>query len=110
MHLPAGDTSAERNLYIDGSVEQIEAAKQLVNEVISEVCCICHPCYWELLWNVFDLVIWWMEMPMKNFISHYELSLNYRRLFVIAHHEFSASNKILSLFMNLSNVINSSSL
>ncbi len=36
LHLPPGDTSTERTLQIDGSSEQIEAAKQLVNEVISE--------------------------------------------------------------------------
>lgn len=38
LHLPPGDTSTERTLQIDGSSEQIESAKQLVNEVISEVC------------------------------------------------------------------------
>lgn len=37
LHLPPGDTSTERTLQIDGSSEQIESAKQLVNEVISEV-------------------------------------------------------------------------
>ncbi|BFG18164.1 hypothetical protein CerSpe_044370 [Prunus speciosa] len=36
LHLPPGDTSTERTLQIDGTSEQIEAAKQLVNEVISE--------------------------------------------------------------------------
>ncbi|XP_052210972.1 uncharacterized protein LOC127813897 [Diospyros lotus] len=36
LHLPPGDTSPERTLQIDGTSEQIEAAKQLVNEVISE--------------------------------------------------------------------------
>ncbi|WOL09086.1 hypothetical protein Cni_G17839 [Canna indica] len=36
LHLPPGDTSTERTVYIDGTKEQIEAAKQLVNEVISE--------------------------------------------------------------------------
>ncbi|KAI3522423.1 hypothetical protein L1887_00173 [Cichorium endivia] len=36
LHLPPGDTSQERTVQIDGSSEQIEAAKQLVNEVISE--------------------------------------------------------------------------
>lgn len=40
LHLPPGDTSTERTLQIDGTSEQIEAAKQLVNEVISEVCVI----------------------------------------------------------------------
>ncbi|KAL3746846.1 hypothetical protein ACJRO7_015744 [Eucalyptus globulus] len=36
LHLPPGDPAIDRNLYIDGTSEQIEAAKQLVNEVISE--------------------------------------------------------------------------
>ncbi|CAL9123551.1 unnamed protein product [Musa acuminata var. zebrina] len=36
LHPPPGDTSTERTVYIDGTKEQIEAAKQLVNEVISE--------------------------------------------------------------------------
>ncbi|KAK8970095.1 hypothetical protein KSP40_PGU014824 [Platanthera guangdongensis] len=36
LHLPPGDTSTERNVHIDGTTEQIESAKQLVNEVISE--------------------------------------------------------------------------
>ncbi|KAL8209864.1 hypothetical protein R6Q57_006596 [Mikania cordata] len=36
LHLPPGDTSTERTVQIDGSSDQIEAAKQLVNEVISE--------------------------------------------------------------------------
>lgn len=38
LHLPPGDTTTERNLHIDGTKEQIEAAKQLVDEVTSEVC------------------------------------------------------------------------
>ena len=38
LHLPPGDTSMERTVQIDGTSEQIESAKQLVNEVISEVC------------------------------------------------------------------------
>lgn len=42
LHLPPGDTSQERTVQIDGSSEQIEAAKQLVYEVISEVCVIGH--------------------------------------------------------------------
>ncbi|XP_068647219.1 uncharacterized protein [Aristolochia californica] len=36
LHLPPGDTSTERTVQIDGTPEQIEAAKQLVNEVTSE--------------------------------------------------------------------------
>uniref|UniRef100_A0A2N9F7Z0 K Homology domain-containing protein n=1 Tax=Fagus sylvatica TaxID=28930 RepID=A0A2N9F7Z0_FAGSY len=37
LHLPPGDTSTERTLQIDGTSEQLESAKQLVNEVISEI-------------------------------------------------------------------------
>uniref|UniRef100_A0A2P2LSD3 Uncharacterized protein MANES_16G078700 n=1 Tax=Rhizophora mucronata TaxID=61149 RepID=A0A2P2LSD3_RHIMU len=40
LHLPPGDTSTERSVHIDGTTEQIEAAKQLVNEVTSEVCLV----------------------------------------------------------------------
>ncbi|XP_010924497.1 uncharacterized protein [Elaeis guineensis] len=36
LHLPPGDTSTERTVQIDGTNEQIESAKQLINEVISE--------------------------------------------------------------------------
>ncbi|KAF5726171.1 KH domain-containing protein isoform 1 [Tripterygium wilfordii] len=36
LHLPPGDTSTERTLHIEGTNEQIEAAKQLVDEVTSE--------------------------------------------------------------------------
>nr|XP_043628627.1 far upstream element-binding protein 2-like [Erigeron canadensis] len=36
LHPPPGDTSTERTVQIDGTSDQIEAAKQLVNEVISE--------------------------------------------------------------------------
>ncbi|XP_010267026.1 PREDICTED: far upstream element-binding protein 1-like [Nelumbo nucifera] len=36
LHLPPGDTSTERTVQIDGTKEQIESAKQLVNEVVSE--------------------------------------------------------------------------
>ncbi|KAF1883141.1 hypothetical protein Lal_00003324 [Lupinus albus] len=35
LHLPPGDPSTERTLKIEGTPEQIESAKQLVNEVIS---------------------------------------------------------------------------
>lgn len=37
LHLPPGDTSTERTVQISGSTEQIEAAKQVVYEVTSEV-------------------------------------------------------------------------
>ncbi|XP_068652551.1 uncharacterized protein [Aristolochia californica] len=36
LHLPPGDTSTERTVQIDGTPEQIEAAKELINEVVSE--------------------------------------------------------------------------
>lgn len=49
LHPPPGDTSTERTVQIDGSSDQIEAAKQMVNEVISEVCiCIHNTCYSSL--------------------------------------------------------------
>ncbi|EXB63559.1 Far upstream element-binding protein 2 [Morus notabilis] len=35
LHLPPGDTSTERTVYIDGLKEQIESAKELINEVLS---------------------------------------------------------------------------
>lgn len=35
LHLPPGDVSTERNIYINGTKEQIDSAKELVNEVIS---------------------------------------------------------------------------
>ncbi|WVZ20650.1 hypothetical protein V8G54_007972 [Vigna mungo] len=35
LHLPPGDTSTERTLKIDGTPEQIESAKELVNQIIS---------------------------------------------------------------------------
>ncbi|MBA0774126.1 hypothetical protein Gotri_009355, partial [Gossypium trilobum] len=37
LHLPPGDTSTERTLHIDGTSEQIKTARELVDEVISEV-------------------------------------------------------------------------
>ena len=49
LHLPAGDTSTERTVHIDGTQEQIEIAKQLVIEVTSEVrflsSCDIHDCF-----------------------------------------------------------------
>ncbi|VFQ60808.1 unnamed protein product [Cuscuta campestris] len=41
LHLPPGDTSSERTVQIDGTSDQIEIAKQLVNEAISEVYWLC---------------------------------------------------------------------
>ena len=41
LHLPPGDPTPERTLQIDGTTDQIEHAKQLVNEIISgEVCLV----------------------------------------------------------------------
>lgn len=41
LHLPPGDPTPQRTLQIDGTTDQIEHAKQLVNEIISgEVCLI----------------------------------------------------------------------
>lgn len=37
LHLPPGDTSTERTVYINGLKEQIESAKELINEVINGV-------------------------------------------------------------------------
>ena len=49
LHLPPGDPSTERTLKIEGTSEQIESAKQLVNQVISgEVCSV----------NIFFCRIW----------------------------------------------------
>nr|CAD1843161.1 unnamed protein product [Ananas comosus var. bracteatus] len=39
LHLPPGDTSTERTVYIDGTKEQIEAGKQLVNEIVNSEDC-----------------------------------------------------------------------
>ena len=41
LHPPPGDTSTERTLQIDGTNDQIEAAKVLVNEVINSEVCVC---------------------------------------------------------------------
>lgn len=50
LHLPPGDTSTERTLKIEGTAEQIESAKQLVNQVISgEVCLVPFP-WWIWPW------------------------------------------------------------
>ena len=38
LHLPPGDAATERTLHIDGTSEQIKTARELVDEVISEVC------------------------------------------------------------------------
>lgn len=55
LHLPPGDMSRERTVQIEGTSEQIEAAKQLVDEVTSEVCFmvayICDFCLVALLYS-----------------------------------------------------------
>lgn len=35
LHLPPGDTSTERTVYINGLTEQIDSAKELINDVIN---------------------------------------------------------------------------
>ncbi|CAL1389384.1 unnamed protein product [Linum trigynum] len=35
LHLPPGDPTTERTVYINGTAEQIEAAKELVNEIVN---------------------------------------------------------------------------
>jgi far upstream element-binding protein len=35
LHLPEGDTSTERTVQMTGSKKQIEAAQELINEVIN---------------------------------------------------------------------------
>ena len=51
LHLPPGDTSTERTLKIEGTPEQIESAKQMVNQVISgEVCSVPLSFCWIWLW------------------------------------------------------------
>lgn len=37
LHLPPGDTSTERTVYINGLTEQIDSAKELINDVINGV-------------------------------------------------------------------------
>ncbi|KAL0372174.1 UNVERIFIED_CONTAM: Far upstream element-binding protein 1 [Sesamum calycinum] len=62
LHLPPGDMSKERTVQIDGTSEQIEAAKQLVEEVISEkLACLgtvgIAPICWTDVRNVVYVVI-----------------------------------------------------
>ncbi|GAB4853954.1 hypothetical protein Ancab_018162 [Ancistrocladus abbreviatus] len=35
LHLPAGDASTERSVYINGTKDQIDSAKEFINEVVS---------------------------------------------------------------------------
>lgn len=65
LHLPPGDPAIDRNLYIDGTSEQIEAAKQLVNEVISEVCVLCDCCHTEHVFLSLYLVLQFRELATK---------------------------------------------
>jgi len=56
LHLPAGDTSTERTVHIDGTPEQIESAKQLVIEVTSEVRLLSLIVCIHDIWNCFALL------------------------------------------------------
>lgn len=69
LHLPPGDTSRERTVQIDGTSEQIEAAKQMVYEVISEVC---------LVVNAHCLSFFFLSV--SDFLLHYELPLSVKTL------------------------------
>lgn len=42
LHPPPGDTSTERTLKIDGTPDQIESAKQLVNQILTGEVCYQH--------------------------------------------------------------------
>ncbi|KAG6739468.1 hypothetical protein POTOM_057065 [Populus tomentosa] len=53
LHLPPGDTSTERTVHIEGTSEQVEAAKQLVNEVTSE----CRSEGDSYCWSVLPVVV-----------------------------------------------------
>ncbi|KAM1424106.1 hypothetical protein ACFX10_016614 [Malus domestica] len=84
LHLPPGDTSTERTLQIDGTTEQIEAAKQLVAEVISEIfggviittrwAVLAIRAYWEFsLWEfiyMFRVSLYWTigDTNMESFV------------------------------------------
>lgn len=69
LHLPPGDPTPERTLQIDGTTDQIEHAKQLVNEIISgEVCFDCCVCYG--LWQASALSILTYFVVIASFICH----------------------------------------
>ncbi|PON86161.1 Polyribonucleotide nucleotidyltransferase [Trema orientale] len=68
LHLPPGDTSTERTLQIDGTSEQIESAKLLVNEVISEVLRVFFLVKVSLYWAIGDTN---MEYILLVFPQHH---------------------------------------
>ncbi|KAL3655698.1 hypothetical protein CASFOL_000094 [Castilleja foliolosa] len=68
LHLPPGDMSKERTVQIDGTSEQIEAAKLLVEEVTSE--CYAQTPSNEGLENIGQLVTPTWAHPMLMFPRH----------------------------------------
>lgn len=66
LHLPPGDTSTERTVQIDGTNEQIENAKQLVNEVISEVNFVVCWCADLGLFLSMDCFWTWLNLTLKE--------------------------------------------
>lgn len=85
LHLPPGDTSLERTVQIDGTSEQIESAKQLVNEVISEVhvdgllaLCFNLVCL-LLLWQINSVLLF---VCAKHFLGVF-LLLKFRKYFYV---------------------------
>lgn len=58
LHLPAGDTSTERTVHIDGTQEQVEIAKQLVIEVTSEVCILSLFVYFPYILDCFVVFVY----------------------------------------------------
>ncbi|KAG2605773.1 far upstream element-binding protein 1-like [Panicum virgatum] len=52
LHLPAGDTSTERTVHIDGTHEQIEIAKQLGTKMQDHAG--SSRCFWRQLWRVLE--------------------------------------------------------
>ena len=70
MHLPPGDTSTERTVHIEGTSEQVEAAKQLVNEVTSEVCLAVDFTFMGLAFMKSSLLLCWNNELMGNSYMH----------------------------------------
>jgi hypothetical protein len=63
LHLPPGDTSTERTLKINGAPEQIESAKQLVNQILTgEVC------YRHKFFVLFELSFFVCNMPSLFYV------------------------------------------
>uniref|UniRef100_M4CU82 K Homology domain-containing protein n=1 Tax=Brassica campestris TaxID=3711 RepID=M4CU82_BRACM len=51
LHLPPGDPTPERTLQIDGTTDQIEHAKQLVNEIISGEGKVLYSLIFDIPWS-----------------------------------------------------------